>query len=177
MWISVSLLFLALLFAAVCLVVIWTIKTGISPMPTSGKAKALLLAAIPKNHSGKIVELGSGWGTLLFPLAKKHPLSTIVGYELSPIPYWFSKLRHCFQPLSNIKIYRKDFFQIPLNEASIVVCYLFPGAMERLKNKFDRELVSETLVISNTFAVPGWNPTKVLELNDIYHTKIYIYLK
>ncbi|HEY4831944.1 MAG TPA: SAM-dependent methyltransferase, partial [Waddliaceae bacterium] len=88
-------------------------------MPTSRKAKILLLGAIPPNHAGKIIELGSGWGTLLFPLAKQHPHSMIIGYELSPIPYLFSKLRHYLEPMPNIKIYRKDFFQIFLNDASI----------------------------------------------------------
>lgn len=146
-------------------------------MPTSRKAKTALLKTIPPNHSGKIIELGSGWGTLLFPLAKEHPLSTVIGYELSPIPYFFSKLRLYLQPFPNIKIYRKDFFQFPFHDASVVICYLFPGAMEKLKNKFENELSAKTLVVSNTFAIPGWIPDKIMRLDDLYQSKIYIYFK
>jgi hypothetical protein len=176
MLLYISLLFLALLWGAACLIVIWTIKTGIPPMPTSRKAKTLLLNAISPLHSQKIIELGSGWGTLLFPLAEQHPSSLVIGYEISPLPYFFSKLRHYLQPFPNLQIYRKDFFQISLKEASIVVCYLFPRAMENLKIKFESEL-DHALVISNTFAISGWDPIEILELNDIYHSKIYIYFK
>ena len=168
-------LILFLMFFGVISIVIWTLKTGISPMPTSRKAKARMLEAFPQKIEGKIVELGSGWGTLAFPLAKRYPHCTVIGYELSPLPYLFSKLRHYFQPLPNLKIYRKDFYYIHLNDASLVVCYLFPGAMHSLRTKFDKELPRNAWVVTNTFAVPGWKPDKILTVNDLYHSKIYVY--
>jgi len=30
-------------------------------------------------------------------------------------------------------------------------------------------------VISNTFAIPGWKPISIYELDDMYRTKIYVY--
>ena len=31
------------------------------------------------------------------------------------------------------------------------------------------------LLISNTFALPGWKPRQVVELDDRYRTRIYCY--
>ncbi len=32
-----------------------------------------------------------------------------------------------------------DFFNVDLKDAGLVVCYLYPGAMERLKDKFEKD--------------------------------------
>lgn len=45
-------------------VVIGSLWNGISPMPTSSKAKYCLFEALPLQIDGKIYELGSGWGRL-----------------------------------------------------------------------------------------------------------------
>ena len=156
-------------------IIIWSLRNGISPMPTSSKAKQCLLSAVPANFNGIIYELGSGWGTLAFPLAERFPQSQVIAYESAPVPYFFSKIRHLLAPLPNLQIQRQDFFQVPLANAGLIVCYLYPGAMHRLKRKFEQELNPNTLVVSNTFGIPGWQPHKVFEVADIYRTKIYLY--
>lgn len=168
-------LFLAIAVGVVVSIVVWTVRNGISPMPTSPMAMRCLLQAFPEGVEGKIVEMGSGWGTLLFPLAREFPRCRIIGYESSPVPYFFSKVRHYLFPLKNIEIHRRDFFKEPLGDADLVVCYLYPGAMERLKGKFEKELKTDAWVMSNTFAVPGWEPLRTVLVNDLFNTKIYIY--
>lgn len=143
-------------------------------MPTSGKVKAALFQALPKVE-GEIVDLGSGWGTLVFPLAKAFPECQITGYETSPIPFALSLLRQMLQPRSNLLIKREDLFSAPLENAALVVCYLYPKAMKKLQSKFERELKEGAIVISHTFALPDWQPSKVIEVQDLYRTKIYIY--
>jgi hypothetical protein len=54
---------------------------------------------------------------------------------------------------------------------------LYPEAMKRLRYKFEEELKPGALVISNTFAVPGWQSMSVIELEDLYRSKIYKYIK
>lgn len=166
-------LFLLFLFGLVISVVIWSIKNGISPMPSSFKAKKTLLSLLPEELEGDIYEIGSGWGTLMSPLAKKFPRCRIVGFETSPLPYLFSKLRCLWLP--NVQLERRDFFSVDLKKGSLVVCYLYPAAMEKLKEKLDNELQPGSLVASNTFAIRGWTADKVVELDDIYRTKIYLY--
>jgi hypothetical protein len=169
--------FLFLLLAIITSIVVDSIRYGISPTPSSQLAKEQILSSIPKETSGTIYELGSGWGTLAFPLAKAFSQCQVVAYEISLLPWMLSKIRGLFFWQSNLHIYREDFFSVPLKQASVVICYLYPGAMEKLKDKFDRELPEGAFVISHTFAIPHWIPVRVHKLNDLYHTPIYVYVK
>lgn len=166
--------FIFILFVMV-LIVGWTIKNGISPMPTSYKVCQALFENLPQQCRGTIYELGSGWGTLAFPLARKYPHCMIIAYENSPIPYFYSKIRLLLTGHQNLLIMRADFFRKGLDDANLVICYLYPAAMVKLKDKFEKELPKGTLVVSHTFAVPGWKPQQIIEVPDIYHSKIYFY--
>lgn len=156
-------------------IVIWSIRNGIAPMPTSPKAKQALLTSLPPTILGSVYELGAGWGTLLLPLGHRYPYSDVIGFETSPFPYFVSRCRLYLNGLPHTKVIRSDFYKADLSDAGLVVCYLYPGAMQRLKVKFERELKGGTWVISNTFAVPGWEPLQVVEVPDLYRNKIYIY--
>ena len=142
-------------------------------MPTSTKIKKALFKALPDSMEGTIVELGSGWGTLALPLARRYSKCQIIAYELSPLPYAVSCLLKCIYRQKNLEIKRVDFFSEPLQNASMAICYLYPGAMKRLKEKFEKE--GHHLVVSHTFSVPGWTPIKTVAVHDLYNTKIYFY--
>ncbi len=167
--------FLMMLFLLICLIVIWTIKNGISPMPTSPKARQQLLKLLPEKLEGTIYELGSGWGGLALTLARRYPDSNVIGYENSPIVYGTSKCFLICSSCPNLELKYADFYGKELQDAALIVCYLFPKAMERLSVKFKHELKPGTLIASNTFALPNWQPEKVLEIDDFFHTKIYLY--
>lgn len=162
-------------------IVVWTLRNGISPMPTGRKAKKAILQLIHENFNtkaqGNILELGSGFLTLALPINKQFPEKKIIAFETSTIPYLFSKLLGYFCCNDNLMILKKNFFISDFTNASLIVCYLYPGAMAKLKEKFEKELKSGTFIISNTFAIPGWKPIKTLTINDLYHTKIYLYKK
>ena len=160
---------LGMMFVILLLLLVFTWRNGVSPMPTTEKIRSALLKCLPELKDGTVVELGSGWGHLLFPLSKKYAECKIIGYENSPIPYLFSSI---LNHQRNLKIIRHDFFEKPLCDANLIVCYLFPDSMERLKEKLERELCPGTKVISHTHGVPGWEPTETIDVDAI---PIYIY--
>jgi hypothetical protein len=163
-----------ILFFIVSITIIgFSLYIGISPMPTSSRVKNLLFANLPQIVEGIIYELGSGWGTLAMPLARVFPQCTIQAIEISPIPWLISKIFGNFY--SNLILKRKNFFDLTLEDASLVVCYLYPKAMKQLKYKFEKELPKGCFVISNTFAIPGWIPLSTLTADDFYRSRIYIY--
>ena len=143
-------------------------------MPTSRKVKKALFTLLPPVQ-GKIYELGSGWGHLIFPLASRFPKASIHAYEGSPLPWLVSKGVQKVVRKPNLTLHRKDFFDVSLQDANLVVCYLFPGAMSRLKEKFERELKPGALIVSNTFAIPGWEPEKVIQADDLWKSNVYLY--
>lgn len=173
-----NLILLALVLFSGASIVIYTLINGISPMPTTKNIRRKLLSLFDqlKIH-GNILELGSGWGTLAFALAKKYPHSKLLAYENSTIPYMYSRFLNLFFKYNNLRIYNKNFYDIEFKNADVIVCYLYPGAMTRLKKKFESELKEKTLIITHTFAVPNWKPIKQIEANDLYRSKIYVYMQ
>ena len=154
-------------------ILVGVVRTGISPMPSSRRAVQHVLQFVVPPRDGPIYELGAAWGSLAIPLARAFPDRPIIAYELSTIPWLFLLLRVRLAGLSNIEVVRRDFFRDDLAKAAVVVCYLYPGSMVRLSTKLQSELVPGTVVVSNTFALPGWLPDQQAQLKDIYRTKIY----
>lgn len=178
---SIDILFYLFLFLflawVVGSIVIWTIINGISPMPSAPAASKTMFSNFSYLNliDGVIYDLGAGWGSLIFPLAKEYPDHKVIGYENSPIPFLFCLFRYTVFAGRNLSIYRKNFYNVSLHDAALVVCYLYPGAMVKLKDKFEKELRPGSYVVSNTFGIPGWTPYDVWIVNDIYQTKIYVY--
>jgi hypothetical protein len=173
----ISCFVLALFFFVAGSIVYYSSRNGITPAPTLNIAKQGLLGLLArKKIKGKIYELGSGWGTLAFALAKQYTHCQVVGYENSIVPCLYSQIRQMFTGCENLELVCKDFYTAPLNDADLVVCYLYTGAMEKLRTKFDRELKKGTIVVSHTFAVPHWIPVDEIVVDDIYHTRIYLYV-
>ena len=203
---SIDLLYIfvvGVVIAGAISLIYWTIRTGISPLPSSYKVKELIISLVKdlaigieneddgidkhsENPTGlarpgpvrpyTIIESGSGWGTLTVPLARLLPKWLICGYESSPVPYWFSKLYVWWSGCANLSMNKKDFSATNFSSAKIIVCYLFPKGMKTIKKKVLKECQGNSLyIISNTFSVPGWEPEKIVTAENIYRTKIYLY--
>lgn len=177
---SLSLVIAALLAVLSIVYVSW--RNGISPMPSSAlvrRAVASEINRMPERHI--IVEAGSGWGTLALHVLRQCSCKELVGIENSPIPLWISRLsvRLLLSPKSplrkRISFKRGDLYSYPFERADLVVCYLYPGAMERLSPILSERLATGASVVSVCFALPGWRPERVVTCNDLYRTKIYVY--
>ncbi len=173
---TLVLLLLAVLLVGMLSIVIFTLRTGISPMPTLGRVRRQLLPLVETDLEGTILELGAGWGTLAFTLADRCPRAKVIAFELSPLPFAFCWLRQRLAPRPNLELRRQDFFRASFTGASLVVCYLFPGAMTRLEPKLSAELAPGARILSHTFALRGWRPQHMLVVDDLYRTPIYLYV-
>ena len=141
-------------------------------MPSSRPAVREVLRLATPTRPGPLYEPGAAWDSLAIPLAKAFPDRQIVAYEISTIPWLFLRLRVRFSRLNNIGR-APHFFRKNLGQAAAVVCYLYPGSMVRLSTKLKSELSPGTVVVSNTFSLPGWEADQQTQLNDLYQTKIY----
>lgn len=169
---------LALGLTAVAWVGVYTLKAGVPPTPLGPRAWGNLLALVdtlPAHDLSRVLYLGSAWGGHALALARRLSGADVLAFELSPLPFAASRLRQLVQSRNNIMFWRKDFFKVSLADADLLVCYLFPDPMTRLKTKMEREMKSGAYVLSAVFAVPGWTPIKVSETGDIFCSKIYLY--
>jgi len=179
--ITYCILIIAIIIGCILLgsTVYYTIILGISPMPSSRKARLAIVDAIKryKPEAGRIYELGSGWGGVCRMIARNFPNAQVIGLELSVIPLLWSRLRKGLSKERIVSIRYADIMGQSLGDAEVIITYLYTGAMRKLAGKFERELLPGALIISNTFALPGWMPIETVKLKDIYHTPIYIYRK
>jgi hypothetical protein len=74
-----------------------------------------------------------------------------------------------------LRFMRGDIYTSSYEHADCVICYLFPGAMTRLLDKFSRELPPGAKVISICFALPGKEPLRTITCRDALRTKVYVY--
>ncbi|VUD63851.1 hypothetical protein TDB9533_03195 [Thalassocella blandensis] len=156
-------------------------------MMSSGKARRVMLrlarewmgsrtkADTKVDDTSPFIDLGSGWGTLVVALAREYPDRHIIGYELSWFPWLVSSMRKYCLGLNNLSLYRKNFIDADLNNASILFCYLFPGGMASLYEKLKKDVSQEVCIISNTFALPSCPSSQTVKLDDIYRSPIYVY--
>jgi len=163
-------------------------RNGISPMPSSRRVRRAVAEEINRlGASGRIVEAGSGWGTLAVHLAKHCEGWRVEGVENSPLPLAFSRfaawLTFGVRPVAGTAgdappsvVFRKDnLYDISYRDAQAVVFYLYPGAMRRLGPILREQLAPGARIVSVCFALPGWVPERVVVCKDLYKTRVYVY--
>lgn len=145
-------------------------------VPTSGRIKKILLSELGKELRSKknqtVVDLGSGWGTLLIPLARKFPNHKFIGVEKALLPYVFSKIRA--SRLENVSFCHQNFFSFNLSDADIVISFLMKKMMLRIRDKCQAEMKHSSMLYCNRFPLPDIRPIKKISLGTLYET-IYKY--
>ena len=91
-----------------------------------------MMKFVDETGTGSIIDLGSGWGNFVIRIAKRNPQRQIVGYELSLLPWLTSTLLKKVLGIKNLTLHRQNFYNANLSGASVLVCYLYPEAMDRI---------------------------------------------
>lgn len=132
-----------------------TIWSRIPFYPTSQAMYAAVLQELPTDGPVSFIDLGCGFGGLLCYLARQRPESTFVGVELSPMAYLLALLRVKVLGTRNVSIQFRDLWHLSLSNFSVVYAFLAPPPMADLWNKASKELSKGSLLLVNSFAVPG----------------------
>lgn len=179
MWIVdlLIVIFYLVIFAGVISLVI-TEKMGfVWPAPVTpwvfNRAKKMLLAHTDVTKPYKIVELGSGWGGPLKKLARIYKNAEIVGYEISPFPYYVSKIRTMFN--KRIKVYKRNFFHDDLSGYDITYCYLLPRDLEKLVPIF-KTMKQGSLIVTCSFKAEGLDVLAEDDQFFIVHIPVYLHV-
>lgn len=133
----------------------------------------LLGAADAKPTSARLLDCGSGTGTMVKLLARANPLHRIEGIEGAWLPYLISRI--ACAGLSNASIVQGDFWSKNLGPYPAVYAFLSTEPMPRLWNKARREMAPGTFLISNSFEVPDQTPFAVIQVQDSRQTELFVY--
>lgn len=188
-WLPIHLLFLPAVLAASAIgldprwylaafilsaLVFWsTYRTRVPLFLTNRTTVAAISRELERRPSGRLLDLGSGTGSLLRPLARLHPGWRILGVEAAPLPHWLA--RWMSRGLDNLELRRGDFFDVDWAEFDVVYAFLSPVPMPRVWAKACAEMKPGALLISNSFPAPEARPQRVVTVEDRRGTRLYVY--
>lgn len=134
----------------------------------------LLSAEIFKSGpSVSVLDIGSGTGTMTISLARLHPEHQFDGIEGAWMPYLISKMKAL--GLANTRLIHGDFWRHSLAPYPAVYAFLSTEPMPRLWQKACSEMQPGSVLISNSFQVPGVTPERVLQVDDGRQTELLVY--
>lgn len=157
-----------ILFLLLVLSMVWPPDSPWAPWWRTNKKTARAICKLAKISKKDIVyDLGCGDGEVLIQSALLGARG--VGIEIDPIRAFLAKFNIIKNRLEKrIIIKRKNFFQEDISEASIVVVYLVPKALEKLLPKFKKELKKGTKIISFVYEIKYIKPNKIDAKNRLY---------
>lgn len=125
-----------------------------------------------------LYDLGSGDGRLVLAAAAQRDLllDECIGLEINPFWHAVARMRHWRRygrhnnddddDTPSIRFLCRDLWRYPLHDAHVVVLYAYPPMMVALGHKLRQELAPGSLVVSNQYPIPGWQPEKLLDNDD-----------
>ena len=133
---------------------VWPPDSPWSPWWRTNYRIAKIQCQLAKVSAKDIVyDLGCGDGTALITAASEFGARG-VGVEIDPFRVWTAKLRIRFKGLyKRIKIERKNFFDVDVSEASVVIMYLIPKTLAKLRTKLLKECKSGTRVVTFVYKI------------------------
>jgi SAM-dependent methyltransferase len=133
-----------------------------------------ILALVPMQPGQRFYDLGCGEGRVLIAARQKYGVQAI-GYEINVCAYLYARLNNWWHG-GGVEVRFQNFMHADLSDADVIYCYQASGAIQQLRDKFDRELKPGTIVISNTYTIERWlSPTVVPLSQGIITRNIYLY--
>ena len=130
------------------------------PTPHKVVEKMLQLAKVTKDDL--VFDLGCGDGRVLVSAARKFGARG-VGIDIDPqrIKEALANVRKA-DVAKLVEIRQGDALKVPdLSKATVVLLYMLPEFMEKLRPILEEQLKPGTRVVAHDYPVPGWEPDEV----------------
>jgi SAM-dependent methyltransferase len=136
--------------------------------PTPRRAVEMMLRFAEVGPRDTVYDLGAGTGAIVFRAARIYR-AHVVGVEVEPLRYLILLLRRSLGPFADrISLRWGNLFDLDFRGATVITAFLWPGAMARLRPKFESELPPGARVVSHCHPVPGWTAEKYDRPTDVY---------
>jgi SAM-dependent methyltransferase len=141
---------------------------GAGYQPTPRRAVRMMLRWAEVGPTDIVYDLGAGTGAIVFRAARIYR-AQVLGVEVEPLRYLILWARRRFGAnRDRIRLVWGNLFRLDFHEATVVTAFLWPGAMERLRPKFEVELQPGARVVSHCHKIPNWRPTQYDPETDVY---------
>lgn len=143
---------------------------GAPYLPSKHDAITEMVAFAKAAPGRRIAELGSGDGRVAIALAEAG--ATVDGYELSRLLARQSRRKVAAAGLTDrVTIHRQDLWKADLSGSDAVVVFGMSHIMKRLAAKFRKELKPGSLIVSNAFALPGFEAVQTGRHATVYRVE------
>lgn len=129
------------------------------------KAWDALIPLLPQTTPFRFIDIGSGFGGVPFYLESRFPQACFFGTEIAPAPWLISRMRAWIKR-SRVTFLRRDYAALDLAEFEVVFAFLSPAAMPGVWQQAQRQMRSNSLLISLSFDVPSRQPDHVITLAE-----------
>lgn len=124
----------------------------------------------------RLYDLGCGDGRILLTAAQKRGTHG-VGFDIDP-----DRVREAnaaAQSLgleAQIQFKQEDILTVDLSPATVVTLYLLPNSNLLLRDKLQAELTPGSRIITHSFDMGDWLPTRITQVSDIINTyTVYVW--
>lgn len=141
--------------------------SGAPYAPTSRQTIKLIFQELPLTKRDVVYDLGSGDGRVLEEAARRGIRG--VGFEINPALYLWSRFHiHLLGRSKLVTFHLGNFWNKPIESASVVFAFLLPEFMPRLEAKIERESLKGTYIITHLAQLPDHKPKFILGQVYIY---------
>lgn len=153
----------------------------ISPSISSDVKSSKIIAKYIKNYIEKnkvenprVLDIGSGYGRLLFFINKEIKNVNLVGYEISKFAFKISKMLNFNK---NIHFVNDNIFNLKDFDFDIITTFLFVKQQKEIKELYQKFKVG-TIIISNSFKIPfeeddGFELIDVIPVHPKWNVNVY----
>lgn len=131
---------------------------------SSSHALRALDDILPRDTYLHFVDVGCGSGVVLRTVKRLRPGWQVSGVEAAWLPWLWARL-HLAISTPQARVYRGNFWRMPLGDADVVYAYLSPTPMLALLRKLEQDKGTHYL-ISYRFPIPGLEPEQVVDASD-----------
>jgi SAM-dependent methyltransferase len=149
-------------------------RTQVPLYLSSRRAVEAVGGLLPDKAGPRFLDAGCGTGGLLVKLADRRPDAIFEGVEIAPLPYLVARFRSAVGR-RNAVIRVRSLWDVDLAGYDVVYAYLSPAPMVKLWHKAKREMRPGSLLVSNSFAVPGVPAHEVIPLNDLNRSALHLW--
>ena len=155
--------------------VYWSVaRTRVPLFLSSGAAIGELRNILDGVTNPRFLDVGCGTARVVARLARSARNGRFEGIECAPLPWLYARLR-TLTAGPNCAVHLGDFWKRDLSRYDVVYAYLSPVPMAQLWQKARREMKPGSLLISNSFAVPGAEAGDVIALDDLWGSSLHVY--
>lgn len=179
LWLSLYLFLATAIFALACLIFeMWRVtwRNGVLSLSSAWSVADKIISSRVLPINGLVLDLGAGNGWTMRRLWRHEIHGPLVGYEQEFVPWLVGAVWNRLTGMP-VKLLRADFYSAPFEDAKGIYLFLMPKTLEKLGAEIRKRCQPGTVIVSAEFAIPGWNPDRILEARGVTsrRAKIFCY--